>query len=330
MVSIPALASESSGPDLCPAANDAQWRDGPGMNSFLMKMIFPATRVETAQDWKDHLKVGRPVVFDKVVLYDRSVSSASSPSPTPHSADVLLVCKAGHHSPTCANLYYKSVSDLLVGLPLPFDWFRPLRAALFSNFAPAEPKPRPVITYISRQKARTRALADKDHTELVLRLVALVKERDWELRIPEMEKMSLEEQVLLASRSEILIGIHGSRSPPHSFASARLRLLIFPLLVQTVSRTRCGCPHRLRPQCLSPPAVSRMLPGADPCLLLQHRALSTGRLQLRLLAAVRHARVSPAPLPPLPALLAVADGRYVPSHGHYVVWGDGSSFNTAT
>ncbi|KAJ6505732.1 hypothetical protein C8R47DRAFT_1066629 [Mycena vitilis] len=81
-----------------------------------------------------------------------------------------------------------------------------------------------VITYISRQSAGNRKLAPESHVGLVSALEALVarknagnttgaegkKGREWELVVVEAEKLSKDEQIRIAARTTILLGVHGN------------------------------------------------------------------------------------------------------------------------
>lgn len=66
-----------------------------------------------------------------------------------------------------------------------------------------------MITYISRQGGR-RSLTDEDHDALVAALIAAGEENDWEVVVPRMQAMSKKEQVILAARTTIMIGVHGN------------------------------------------------------------------------------------------------------------------------
>lgn len=54
------------------AADEHQWRDYAGINSFLTKIIWPSLAVEHRWDWEERKVSGHTYVFDKIVLVDRS------------------------------------------------------------------------------------------------------------------------------------------------------------------------------------------------------------------------------------------------------------------
>jgi hypothetical protein len=80
-------------------------------------------------------------------------------------------------------------------------------------------KPTVHITYISRQTARRRKLIQADHDALVESLKELVDRknaergptsRPWHLEIVEAEHISREEQVRIAARTTVMLGVHGN------------------------------------------------------------------------------------------------------------------------
>ncbi|KAL0956125.1 hypothetical protein HGRIS_002292 [Hohenbuehelia grisea] len=78
--------------------------------------------------------------------------------------------------------------------------------------AEAIPAPNPiVITYISRQNSRRR-LVEKDHLALVAALKDLVALNGptWELNIVEAEKLSKDQQIQIAARTTVMLGVHGN------------------------------------------------------------------------------------------------------------------------
>ncbi|KAF7298984.1 hypothetical protein MIND_00846600 [Mycena indigotica] len=114
-------------------------------------------------------------------------------------------------------------------------WWEPLRAAalrfagaevdafenteqvsLDSDIREGDPKlampSKIVITYISRQGVKRRKLTPKAHEGLVHSLEELVKRKgpSWELNIVEAEKLTRDQQLQLAARTTILLGVHGN------------------------------------------------------------------------------------------------------------------------
>lgn len=68
---------------------------------------------------------------------------------------------------------------------------------------------KPLVTYISRQSSRRR-LTPESHADLVQALEAHSAAKGWDLKIVEAEKMTKEEQLDLAARTTIMLGVHGN------------------------------------------------------------------------------------------------------------------------
>jgi capsular polysaccharide biosynthesis protein len=73
---------------------------------------------------------------------------------------------------------------------------------------PGAPAPG-VITYISRQGSRRR-LREADHAALVAALEELAGRRGWELNVVRAEALTTAQQLALAARSTVLLGVHGN------------------------------------------------------------------------------------------------------------------------
>ncbi|KAG8959901.1 hypothetical protein FRC00_001135, partial [Tulasnella sp. 408] len=66
-----------------------------------------------------------------------------------------------------------------------------------------------VITYVVRSGNR-RAMIKEDHEGLVKALTELCELKRWELNIVQAEKLTKDEQIQLAARTTIMLGIHGN------------------------------------------------------------------------------------------------------------------------
>ncbi|KDQ21385.1 hypothetical protein BOTBODRAFT_150195 [Botryobasidium botryosum FD-172 SS1] len=66
-----------------------------------------------------------------------------------------------------------------------------------------------VVTYISRQGWRRR-LIEENHTELVKELTDLCARKGWELNVIKPEELSQDQQLALAARTTIMLGVHGN------------------------------------------------------------------------------------------------------------------------
>ncbi|GMK58483.1 hypothetical protein CspeluHIS016_0505150 [Cutaneotrichosporon spelunceum] len=68
----------------------------------------------------------------------------------------------------------------------------------------------PVITYVSRQDWGRRMLLKEDHDVLVKELGNLGNKYGWEINIVAMDKLTRDEQIRLAARTTIMMGVHGN------------------------------------------------------------------------------------------------------------------------
>lgn len=133
-----------------------------------------------------------------------------------------------------SSKWFKMISSTMSITPAP-EFFEPLRRTVIANLlgylpllntrgavsglAPSHAETVvpsndiksdvPVVTYISRQGG-ARRLSDADHEGLVQSLRDLESEGICRVNVVRMETMSVKEQVAVASRSTVLIGVHGN------------------------------------------------------------------------------------------------------------------------
>jgi len=168
------------------------WRDYAHMNEWVIRSSFPSVIMEFKDDWRDRADMGRPFVFDRVVLADRSAAmrswnfarfqrTASSPFGLPGSVNWWM---------TIRNLVIQYTGlDINTG------------GGTTSNS---------VITYISRQEWGKRTLIQRDHEKLVSELYRLRDTYGYEVNVVSAEKLTRSEQIHLAARTTILMGVHGN------------------------------------------------------------------------------------------------------------------------
>ncbi|KAI6040256.1 hypothetical protein EDC04DRAFT_2997519 [Pisolithus marmoratus] len=203
-----------------PHSSAAEWRDYPGFNSYFLRAAFPSLTVEVDIDWQDRVvataesDIDRAWHFPYLLLADRS---------------------AAFRGRLCGSTNQRTASEAVDGLialsKLDVNglWWRPIRAAVW-HFAGAtipgvkggehldeeyEETDKFTITYISRQ-GRRRSLIPEDHDRLVTELEALVarkndaKGKEWVLNVVKAETLTKDEQVRLASKTNVLLGVHGN------------------------------------------------------------------------------------------------------------------------
>ncbi|KII95730.1 hypothetical protein PLICRDRAFT_121283 [Plicaturopsis crispa FD-325 SS-3] len=169
-------------------ADADHWRDYASMNQLVLRSAFPSITLEFADDWHDRIALGRPLVFDRVVLADRSAA---------------MLGFNFHRSQRTASEPF--------ALPGSANWWSSVRRNVI-KFAGIEEvrTDAPVITYISRQGWGRRMLRPEDHDKLVEELYRLRDMYGYEVNIVSMENLSRSEQLHLAARTTIMMGVHGN------------------------------------------------------------------------------------------------------------------------
>lgn len=188
------------------------WRDRPGFNSYFLRAAFPSLTVEVQADWEDRIA---------------ATASHSAPARAWHLDTVLLTDRsAAFRGEVCGARTQRIAGEALEHMQragtLARWWWEPLRRATLRFAGVDEPTldigiraqaqiqaQSIVITYISRQGAR-RHLIDADHEQLVRALTAMCTSHGWELNIVQAERLTKEEQLELAARTTVMIGVHGN------------------------------------------------------------------------------------------------------------------------
>ncbi|KAJ6557206.1 hypothetical protein DFH09DRAFT_922828 [Mycena vulgaris] len=168
------------------------WRDYANMNQWVVRSSFPGLTMEFIDDWDDRTKMGVAFVFDRVVLADRSAAMRAY------------------------NFHrYQRTAAVPFALPGSVNWWQTIRNNVV-QFAGMDIEDgssttsKPVITYISRQTWGRRLLIKEDHEKLVRELYRRRDEHGWEVNIALMEKLSRADQIQLAVRTTIMMGVHGN------------------------------------------------------------------------------------------------------------------------
>ncbi|KAF6746026.1 hypothetical protein DFP72DRAFT_924003 [Ephemerocybe angulata] len=208
-----------------------EWRDKAGLNAPLMRLAFPSASIEKSEIWKDWIKSGNTLVFERSMVINR---------------------RAAHKSPL-GFTWFKMISGTQ-NVSVPSNFWEPLRKSVTKNlfgYVPevaasgkalvvpkfkhskdtASSKPhsiKPIVTYISRQSTGRR-LIDADHQGLVAALKELAMEGICEVRIPIMEHLTLQEQMAEITSSTIMIGVHGNGLTHQLFMPPSLRSAVFEI-----------------------------------------------------------------------------------------------------
>ncbi|KAG8960184.1 hypothetical protein FRC03_006977, partial [Tulasnella sp. 419] len=175
-----------------PHTSSLQWRDYSKMNQWVFKSAFPLTGMEFQEDWHDRSETHGVYIFDRVVFADRAASM-----------------RGGSYLPS------ERYASEAFNLPGSAHWWTPIRNNVvefsgLSKISGGSTQDRPVITYVSRQGWGRRMLKPEDHEILVAALKRLESEHGYEVNIVEMDKLSRAEQIRIAGRTTIMMGVHGN------------------------------------------------------------------------------------------------------------------------
>ncbi|EKM56858.1 uncharacterized protein PHACADRAFT_254213 [Phanerochaete carnosa HHB-10118-sp] len=171
----------------------ANWRDYAAMNQWVLFNAFPSITMEFMDDWNERANSGHTYVLDRSILADRAAAI--------HGHIFLRTQR------TAGNAF---------ALPGSVNWWQPVRnhvvgaAGLTEDVLQKYGERTPVITYISRQGWGRRMLIQEHHERLVEELYKLRDFHGYEVNVVSMDKLSRAEQMVLAGRTTIMMGVHGN------------------------------------------------------------------------------------------------------------------------
>ncbi|KAG8912555.1 hypothetical protein FRC00_004262, partial [Tulasnella sp. 408] len=202
---------------IAPHIPTSRWRDYANLNQYILHAAFPSTGLEFQGDWEDRAETLRPYFFDRVVLGDRNAAriAGSAKGRTNNNNG-----KAGEEGIDKAVFQ----ADKMLKSP---HWWMPIRNNVVTFAAgedadalvrakkkrqePGLTTTPPVITYVTRQQWGKRMLRDSDHAALVDKLHELKRDNEgWEVNVVQLEELSREEQIRLAAKTTVLLGVHGA------------------------------------------------------------------------------------------------------------------------
>lgn len=212
------------------------WRDPAGINGPFMRLAFPRASINKADLWKDWVKMGTTMAFERSMIINRR---AAHKSPLGTTFFKMIGGTAAVNAPTHFwEPVRQSLTKTLFGyIPKVSSDGKPLVAPNFKELAPSLPSPsspehtvelKPIVTYISRQRTSRRLLA-QDHEGLVKALRALEEEGLCEVRMPVMERLTLPEQMAEIASSTIMVGVHGNGLTHQMFMPPSLRSAVFEI-----------------------------------------------------------------------------------------------------
>ena len=172
---------------LFPHIDADHWRDYAKMNQLVVRASFPSIFMEYKHDWVERIEIGRPLVFDRVILADRAAAiNGESWQRTQRTASEPFALPGSAH-------WWSTIRNSVIGLS--------------GLKTPRGGNSNPVITYISRQDWGRRMLIPEDHDKLVQELYVLGDAHEYEVNVVSMDKLSRIEQLHLAGRTTVWMAL---------------------------------------------------------------------------------------------------------------------------
>lgn len=205
------------------------WRDKPRFNSAILWSAFPSMSVLYQDDWADIKRstssgAQKAYLFPRAILADRS-AAFRGPHTAPVSRTVASAMMMSDPGPWWWEpirrqvLRFAGVNETTLDFALEgYGAIDPVKFAtdpdLVKELTPpsreiGSNREKQLVTYISRQSSRRR-LTTESHEDLVQALEKHSKAKGWELLIVEAEKLTKEEQLQIAARTTIMLGVHGN------------------------------------------------------------------------------------------------------------------------
>ncbi|KAI5988065.1 hypothetical protein EDD15DRAFT_2290886 [Pisolithus albus] len=175
-----------------PHTDSDHWRDYAHMNEWVLRSTFPSLTSEYLNDWNERAELGRPFMLDRVIFSDRAAAM--------HGQGFLStdrIAAEAFELPGSPQ-WWSTIRNNVVK-------FAGLDEDVYAGITDS-----PVITYISRQEWGRRMLRNEDHEKLVKELYALRDNHGYEVNVVSMDKLSRVEQIRLAARTTIMMGVHGN------------------------------------------------------------------------------------------------------------------------
>ncbi|TDL22823.1 hypothetical protein BD410DRAFT_898043 [Rickenella mellea] len=222
-----------------------------GIDSRLLRAVFPSMDLQFFEEWDDYHGTNKPFFLERVVLADRGAAHRSA-----HTFDfAALSSSLPNKNKGITALTLEEADTRLTftppfALPTSSQWFAPIRQSLIEYLgitdtpSPSSPSsPSRALTYVSTQaRAGGAHLRSADHHALVGALEQLGKTHGWTVHFVELGWREGEpatewsHHLTAAATSSLMIGVHGDaltnsiflRPRPSSYAPKPLVMEFFP------------------------------------------------------------------------------------------------------
>ncbi|KAF8335775.1 uncharacterized protein EI90DRAFT_3152800 [Cantharellus anzutake] len=200
-----------------------EWRDYIGYNQYFLHAAFPSIGLETEIDWKGRIIMtngtygtledngasgtARAWRFDRVLLVDRSAAFRSELTGAITQRTAASAYFSNHDK--ASQFWWETIRRRVLSFArVPneiLDYSIPAGLRDRGN----REEPPILITYVSRQGWRRR-LIEEDHIKLVESLEELCKSKRWEFLIFHPERYNRDQQLEIAARTTVMLGVHGN------------------------------------------------------------------------------------------------------------------------
>ncbi|KAG8832655.1 hypothetical protein FRC17_000922 [Serendipita sp. 399] len=174
----------------------------PGLSS-IPRLLFPSSGTGFKEDWNDYILLGRPILFEYLVILDSAANS---------------------RNPRISTNEQEAFGHLSVGSPLSVfnrispgwwsDWrhrmAKMVGVDMYDWRGESSPSVRPVVTYISREADTEGVLDQRDHLRLVQNLNRLVDSHGYDVHVIDYRKTNFLERVRVSLRTTVMLGTPGS------------------------------------------------------------------------------------------------------------------------
>ncbi|KAF8996220.1 hypothetical protein BDQ17DRAFT_1226488, partial [Cyathus striatus] len=197
---------------IIPYVDELKWRDRPGVNAILMRAAFPLSSIESQEYWGDFKRLDTTVMFERAMIVSRPSRFVLPYTMYLYTHDSSMSAKFGKMIGSTLDLkppdhFWEDLRQRTIKNALGFVPQLNLQGVVESPEAQATVLP--MVMYISRQDTGRR-LNDAAHEDLVDAMEKLEDEGVCIFVLAQMEYMSLQEQIELASKSTVIIGVHGN------------------------------------------------------------------------------------------------------------------------
>ncbi|KAG9035592.1 hypothetical protein FRB95_010998 [Tulasnella sp. JGI-2019a] len=218
---------------IIPYCTDAQWSDYSQFNQWFLHGVFPSLSIESLKEWDARRSMTAPnrtatshqklkaFRFTNLILSDRSATFRGNICP---SQTNRIASEAYEATKNISSQWWwepirrsvmrfsdveKDVMDRSVIWDGVWNWGLDVANTDSTALQLASKRTPVVVSYIVRI-SHYRMLTPESHRSLIESLNQLCSSKGWEFNVVHAERMTREEQVQMAAKSTIILGVHGN------------------------------------------------------------------------------------------------------------------------